>query len=229
MYAEEQNCCILRRLQWSHSEQILVNLFNFFNNCLEIWRPIELMINKIHGLLPSGGLVSPSGGFASLLFDQVGHFASIKLCLALSHQGAKIKIPVVRCPCLWCLGAQFKFAVDWRFFYKVWITLNWGPKHNKQWHLTTGILISAPWRLSARHSFIDAKCPTWSNKSDENPPEGDTKPPGGDNPWVLFIISSINYNVSFMKTMSHIEEKLSDTISWKKDPIFAPDQDLTLS
>ena len=46
---------------------------------------IELMINKLHGLLPSGGLVSPSGGFASLLFDQVGHFASIELCLALSH------------------------------------------------------------------------------------------------------------------------------------------------
>ena len=22
----------------------------------------------------------------------------------------------------------------------------------------------------------------WSNKSDENPPEGDTKPPGGNNP-----------------------------------------------
>ena len=46
----------------------------------------------------------------------------------------------------------------------------------------TGILIIAPWWLSARHSFIDAKCPTWSNKSDANPPEGDTKPPGGDNP-----------------------------------------------
>ena len=58
---------------------------------------IELMINKTHGLSPPGGLVSPSGGFASLLFDQVGHFASIKLCLALSHQGAIIKIPVVRC------------------------------------------------------------------------------------------------------------------------------------
>ena len=25
---------------------------------------IELMINKLHGLSPSGGLVSPSGGFA---------------------------------------------------------------------------------------------------------------------------------------------------------------------
>ena len=48
---------------------------------------IELMINKLHGLSPSGGLVSPSGGFASLFFDQVEYFASIKLCQALSHQG----------------------------------------------------------------------------------------------------------------------------------------------
>ena len=53
----------------------------------------ELMNNKLLGLSPPGGLVSPSGGFASLLFDQVGHFASIKL----SHKGAIIKIPVVRC------------------------------------------------------------------------------------------------------------------------------------
>ena len=62
---------------------------------------IELMINKLHGLSPSGGLVSPSGGFASLFFDQVGYFASIKLC-----QGAIIKIPVVRCHYLLCLGPQ---------------------------------------------------------------------------------------------------------------------------
>ena len=40
------------------------------------------MINKLHELSPPSGLVSPSGGFASLLFDQVGHFASIKLCQA---------------------------------------------------------------------------------------------------------------------------------------------------
>ena len=31
MYAEEQNCCILRRLQWSHSEPIVIILFNFVN------------------------------------------------------------------------------------------------------------------------------------------------------------------------------------------------------
>ena len=43
---------------------------------------IELLNNKLHGLLPPGGLVSPSGGFASLLFDQVLHFASIILCQA---------------------------------------------------------------------------------------------------------------------------------------------------
>ena len=32
---------------------------------------------------------------------------------------------------------------------------------------------------------------TWSNKSDANPPEGDTKPPGGNNPWSLLFRSSI--------------------------------------
>ena len=71
---------------------------------------IELMINKFHGLSPSGGLVSPSGGFASLLFDQVGYFASIKLCQALSRQGAIIKIPVVRCHYLLCSSAQLGTA-----------------------------------------------------------------------------------------------------------------------
>ena len=34
----------------------------------------------------------------------------------------------------------------------------------------------------AWHSFIDAKCRPWSHKSDANPPEGDTKPPGVDKP-----------------------------------------------
>ena len=51
--------------------------------------------------------MSPSGGFSSLVCDQGLHFASIKLCLALSRQGAVIKIPVVRCHCLWCFGAQY--------------------------------------------------------------------------------------------------------------------------
>ena len=55
---------------------------------------------------PLVALVSPSGGFASLFFDQVEHFASIKLCQALSCQGAKIKIPVVRCHYLLCSSAQ---------------------------------------------------------------------------------------------------------------------------
>ena len=31
---------------------------------------IELLNNKLHGLSPPGGFVSPFGGFASLLFDQ---------------------------------------------------------------------------------------------------------------------------------------------------------------
>ena len=67
------------------------------------------MINKLHGLSPSG-LVSPSGGFASLFFDQVEYFASIKLCQALSRQGATIKIPVVRCHYLLCSSAQSTFT-----------------------------------------------------------------------------------------------------------------------
>ena len=33
----------------------------------------------------------------------------------------------------------------------------------------------------AWHSFIDAKCRPWPHKSDTNPPEGDTKPPGDNN------------------------------------------------
>jgi hypothetical protein len=31
---------------------------------------IELKNNKLHGLLPPGGSVSPPGGFSSLYFDQ---------------------------------------------------------------------------------------------------------------------------------------------------------------
>ena len=53
---------------------------------------IELMINKLHGLSPSGGLVSPSSGFASLLFDQVEYFASIKL---LSKKSPGDPVPVL--------------------------------------------------------------------------------------------------------------------------------------
>ena len=76
---------------------------------------IELLNNNSHGLSPPGGSVSPSGGFSSLLCDQGLHFASIKLCLALSRQGAKIKIPVVRCHYLLCLGPQLtsKHFEEW--------------------------------------------------------------------------------------------------------------------
>ena len=92
-------CCIgvLFDYIW---KQFSVIVFSFLEDI------IELMINKIHGLSPSGGLVSPSGGFASLFFDQVEYFASIKLCQALSRQGAIIKIPVVRCHYLLCSSAQ---------------------------------------------------------------------------------------------------------------------------
>ena len=37
---------------------------------VRVKRHIELLNNKLHGLSPPGGLVSPPGGFASLLFDQ---------------------------------------------------------------------------------------------------------------------------------------------------------------
>ena len=47
MYAEEQNCCILRRLQWSHSEPIVIILFNFVNIFLDIWRPNGCFGNPI--------------------------------------------------------------------------------------------------------------------------------------------------------------------------------------
>ena len=40
----------------------------------------ELMNNKLLGLSPPGGLVSPYGGFVSLLYDQGLHFELIKLC-----------------------------------------------------------------------------------------------------------------------------------------------------
>ena len=77
--------------------------FHVFRRLLSCWTTI-LMDYR-----PLVALVSPSGGFLSLLCDQGLHFASIKLCLALSHQGAIIKIPVIRCHCLWCLGAQYIF------------------------------------------------------------------------------------------------------------------------
>ena len=86
---------------------------------------IELMINKLHGLSPSGGSVSPHGGFASLLFDQVEYFASIKLCQALSRQGAIIKTPVVRCH---YLVSQFSF--DWSVFFQA---ENWKNKTNESY------------------------------------------------------------------------------------------------
>ena len=109
---------------------------------LAVFRAQHVVLNNnSHGLLPPGGLVSPSGGFLSLLFDQGLHFASIKLCLVLSRQGAIIKIPVVRCHCLWCLGAQYNFS---------------GVSASFQWHLRV-ISAPSPWVLSVcynHHQFI---------------------------------------------------------------------------
>ena len=48
-------------------------------------------------------------------------------------------------------------------------------------------LRSARWRWE----FLGT---AWSNASDANPPEGDTKPPGGDNPLRMLFILSIKSN-----------------------------------
>ena len=97
---------------WFHASHTVMNyilfvqnpFYSFYRKFCFMFNPntyvsstIELLNNNSHRLSPPGGLVSPSGGFLSLLCDQGLHFASIKLCLALSHQGAIIKIPVVRC------------------------------------------------------------------------------------------------------------------------------------
>ena len=37
---------------------------------IDLFIPIELIKNKLHGLSPPGGFESPLGGFASLLFNQ---------------------------------------------------------------------------------------------------------------------------------------------------------------
>ena len=61
----------------------------------------------------------------------------------------------------------------------------------------------------ARHNLSDAKCrwrsdrlddavSFWEPLGDANPPEGDTKPPGGNNPWFLLFSSSIG---SFWKVV----------------------------
>ena len=67
--------------------------------------------------------MSPSGGYASLLFDQAVYFASIKLCQALSRQGAIIKIPVVRCPYLLCSSAHYYSSFFSLIFTNNWIIL----------------------------------------------------------------------------------------------------------
>ena len=52
------------------------------NNHNSLTANIELLNNNSHGSSPPGGLVSPSGGFVSLLCDQGLNFASILLCQA---------------------------------------------------------------------------------------------------------------------------------------------------
>jgi hypothetical protein len=67
---------------------------------------IELMINKLHGYIALWWLSVSLWRICITFFDQVKYFASIKLCQALSRQGAKIKISVVRCHYLLCSARQ---------------------------------------------------------------------------------------------------------------------------
>ena len=67
-------------------------------------RFIELLNNKLLGLSPPGGFVSPSGGFASLLFDQA------VLKNSQSHLADRNAICILhRSDCAWlcCLLSQF--------------------------------------------------------------------------------------------------------------------------
>jgi hypothetical protein len=62
--------------------------------------PIELLNNKLHGLSPPGGLVSPFGGFASLLFDQVVPYYSQR---HLANRNAICILHRSDCPLSQCL------------------------------------------------------------------------------------------------------------------------------
>ena len=53
----------------TYSEVFFIILAEIKQTLIKIYS-IELLNNKLHGLLPPGGLVSPPGGFASLSFDQ---------------------------------------------------------------------------------------------------------------------------------------------------------------
>jgi hypothetical protein len=75
---------------------------------------IELMINKLHGWGALWWLSVSLWRICITFFDQVEYFTSIKLCQALSRQGAKIKIPVVRCHYLLCSAGQFHGITGWK-------------------------------------------------------------------------------------------------------------------
>ena len=96
-------------------------------------------------------------------FDQVGHFASIKLCLALSHQGAIIKIPVVRCHYLWCLGAQLEtenkiLSRKSQFLNQKWSLICWvsklEPENSHFWFTLTGPLSWTKLRIVVKKMYF---------------------------------------------------------------------------
>ena len=108
-------------------------------SCFQRMCYIELLNNKLHGLSPPGGFVSPSVGFASLLFDQAvpkssqRHLADRKticilhwsdcawLCCLLSQLGLAIASPG---PLLFCNYFILKF--NW-LYWKWHLSIPKGP------------------------------------------------------------------------------------------------------
>ena len=71
---------------------------------------IEIINNKFHGLSPPGGFVSPSGGFASLSFDQA-------VCKnSQRHLADRNAICILhRSDCAWlcCLLSQWSYRLKY--------------------------------------------------------------------------------------------------------------------
>ena len=80
--------------------------------------------------------------------------------------------------------------LNWPHEPKQYFKLNWDDKQQIQAQ-SDGCKVQMAFP-SARWCW-EFKGTPWSNKSGANLPEGDTKPPGGDNPWNLLFICSINW------------------------------------
>ena len=107
------------------------------------------------------------------------------------------RVPEVRFPAVHENSSVLKFEMPAPQLFLFWVEVytRFFSVLNMQLSCTTTKTVTW-WQLKWYHiqdawySFIDAKCRTWSHKS--HPPEGDTKPPGGNNPWSLLLHSSIS-------------------------------------